>query len=295
MLNLESSVTSQLPPLNYMTWLTSYLFTIKLFTLSVVVEYGVVSWLMTIEAHRVRKFEAMKQMAAAMKLDNHAVKHAATDPAEEKVDKQGTIIVLEKSPEQVHEVYKLFDADLSGCINKHEIQLGFRKLGQYLSFDQVNRMFFRLGVEGESLQKADFHRLLMDLNDYLPGTPFTITYWERPPSIQVAWVAQWYPFPVFLVQGFPSKVAKKNGCSFGLLGYQGGHRLPLHIHRGFVHCVRCVVGCHGDVRACSPRPIPRRPFRVHNISLLCMTLMLYILNSTMLCHHRSFQDRGLPL
>ncbi|CAE7671473.1 Glutamate-gated chloride channel [Symbiodinium microadriaticum] len=222
MLNLESSVTSQLPPLNYMTWLTSFLFTIKLFSMTVVFEYGLVSWLMMIEGQRVRKFEAMKQMAIALKRDTEELQgHTAEEMVEwdeddddeeanlqvaqeteeshapaEKLKAQRSkstvspascrkAVVLSKGPEQIQEVWDMFDKDGSGCFDQHEIQLGFRKLGQYLSMDQVKRMFFRLGVESATLDGEAFQRMLLDLNLYLPGTPFTLSYWERPPSLQV--------------------------------------------------------------------------------------------------------------
>ena len=218
MLNLESSITSQLPPLNYMTWLTSFLFTLKLFSMTVVFEYGLVSWLMMIEGQRVRKFEAMKQMAIALKRDTEEQQgHAAEEMVEwdeedvnlqvareteeshvtaEKHKAQRSksslslgsrkqAVVLSKGPEQIQEVWDMFDKDGSGCFDQREIQLGFRKLGQYLSMDQVKRMFFRLGVESETLDGEAFQRMLLDLNLYLPGTPFTLTYWERPPSLQV--------------------------------------------------------------------------------------------------------------
>ena len=48
MLNLSNSVTSQLPPLNYLTWLTSFVFLMTLFSLSVVFEYGMVAFLMQV-------------------------------------------------------------------------------------------------------------------------------------------------------------------------------------------------------------------------------------------------------
>ena len=67
MLNLQNSVTTMLPPLNYLTWLTSFLFLMTMFSLSVVFEYGLVSFLMHVEAARDRQFEAFKTVASAMK------------------------------------------------------------------------------------------------------------------------------------------------------------------------------------------------------------------------------------
>ena len=154
--------------------------------MSVVFEYGLVSWLMMVEHHRVRKFEAMKQMAASLQKDKEfldAVQKQSDIGLQ--VDGENTASeLLKKGPEQVQEVYKMFDSDQSGCMSKKEIQVGFRKLGQYLSMDQVNRMFFRLGVQEGTLQAHDFTRLLLNLAEYMPGTPFTISYWERPPSLQ---------------------------------------------------------------------------------------------------------------
>eukprot|EP00439_Symbiodinium_sp_Y106_P076978 s2129_g16.t1 len=51
------------PELNYLTWLTSFLFVMKLFGLSCVFEYGLVWLLLQVEGERDRQFEALTQMS----------------------------------------------------------------------------------------------------------------------------------------------------------------------------------------------------------------------------------------
>jgi len=67
MLNLENNVISNLPPLNYMTWLTSYLLYMKFFCRSAVFEYGLISYLLQVETAQERKFLAFKHLAATVR------------------------------------------------------------------------------------------------------------------------------------------------------------------------------------------------------------------------------------
>lgn len=66
-LALRNNVISNLPPLNYMTWLTSYLLLMKFFCVSAVLEYGLVSYLLQVEVGQERKFQAFKHLAAVVK------------------------------------------------------------------------------------------------------------------------------------------------------------------------------------------------------------------------------------
>lgn len=58
-LNLSNSVNSRLPPLNYETWLTSFLFICTMFSLCAVFEYGFVAFLMSKETAGDAKFKAV--------------------------------------------------------------------------------------------------------------------------------------------------------------------------------------------------------------------------------------------
>eukprot|EP00931_Biecheleriopsis_adriatica_P091669 TRINITY_DN65555_c0_g1_i1.p1 TRINITY_DN65555_c0_g1~~TRINITY_DN65555_c0_g1_i1.p1 ORF type:complete len:566 (+),score=87.91 TRINITY_DN65555_c0_g1_i1:34-1698(+) len=67
MINLSNSVNQSLPPLNYDTWLTSFLFTMQMFCVMAVFEFGLVSYLLHKEKHAAMRFEAFKHIAEAVK------------------------------------------------------------------------------------------------------------------------------------------------------------------------------------------------------------------------------------
>ncbi|CAE7479887.1 GluClalpha [Symbiodinium natans] len=224
MLNLQNSVTTMLPPLNYLTWLTSFLFLMTMFSLSVVFEYGLVSFLMHVEAARDRQFEAFKTVASAMKkkaddedaavqeheFHNHEpCKTPLVFPSRDKSEAlRGTaggrpaeatelrsrrsqafadtdLDPAQKLAKQIAQVYAMFDRDHSGDLGLREVQLGFRKLGQYFSMDQVREIFHRLDVHEDMLVAKDFQRLLLNVHAYMPGKAWTISFWELQPSLQV--------------------------------------------------------------------------------------------------------------
>ncbi|CAK8985150.1 unnamed protein product [Durusdinium trenchii] len=235
MLNLENNVISNLPPLNYLTWITSYLLLMKFFCVSAVFEYGLVSFLIQLETARERQFEAFRHLATTVK------KKAAEDeasiscerprppswtspkvypsagsagstsarkllqvapgvaqkekedkePAEEKEKKEDDTEELNLQ-KKFNKVYRLFDADDSGELSWREVQMGFRKLGQYWSKDQVQELFFSLGIVGhQRMTQADFKRFMMDIQKFLPGKAMNISFFERPPSYQVDVVFRW--------------------------------------------------------------------------------------------------------
>ncbi|CAE7547864.1 Glra2 [Symbiodinium sp. CCMP2592] len=180
MLNLQNNVTNQLPALSYLTWLTSFLVSMTLFTMSTVFEYGVVSVLMQVEARKIRKFEAFKRLTA---------------DAHKRAEEQEVSISMEdiqKTDAAVAYVYKLFDSDGESGLTLKEVQSGFKALGQHFSLDQVKETFVKLGVEGHRMKKEDFHRMLKDIDDYMPGkNAFKLTFWEREPADQVDIVFRW--------------------------------------------------------------------------------------------------------
>ncbi|CAJ1358537.1 unnamed protein product [Effrenium voratum] len=232
MLNLETNVTSTLPPLNYLTWLTSYLLLMKLFSISVVFEYALVAFLMQLEAARERQFEACKHIAAALKKKRVDEEACIAQEIVQLAERSPQITVTRKEPRAAwsnpgtrgrdaqardpaahatgddflnisahgREASKLsrldparnfaklekhFDLDKSGDLGWKEVQRGFRRLGQYWSKDQVQELFYRLGIQGQTLPSADFQKLMMDIDQFMPGKAMSITFSEHPPSLQV--------------------------------------------------------------------------------------------------------------
>jgi len=233
MLNLENNVISNLPPLNYMTWLTSYLLLMKFFCVSAVLEYGLVSYLLQVEVGQERKFQAFKHLAAvvkkkeAEKLDLakesmkkpdeipyplespqiHASKGVLITPvAPPKSPQTSGAWVMDESKvpfddvpfgkeevegahaflqREFEDAYRVFDRNDNGQLSKREVQLGFRRLGQYWSKDQVQELFYALGISGGTMTREDFKRFMHDVDKYLPGKAMYISFFEHPPSYQV--------------------------------------------------------------------------------------------------------------
>jgi len=207
-LNLETGVTSRLPPLNYLTWLTSFLLWSKTLSLMCVFEYGLVSFLLQMEQSRDRKFEAFKHLAGIIKKKQGEEAAELTTGVRRGSMKAfgkffaGAAEVAPEEPESstskyldptlcVDMVFRMFDMDKSGDISAPEIQRGFRKLGQYFSTDQVAEIFSSLGVDEGTLQKDKFQKLMLNLAQHMPGKAMNISFWERPPSMQVDIVFRW--------------------------------------------------------------------------------------------------------
>lgn len=223
MLNLENNVISNLPPLNYMTWLTSYLLYMKFFCLSAVFEYGLISYLLQVETAQERKFLAFKHLAATVRKKEQEKEAAAKasmmsedipqivpfaspqikpsrggptvtqvvdglPPVEfdgvtvTKEDAGGAYDFLQK---EFSQAYRVFDRNNNDQLCCREVQLGFRRLGQYWSKDQVQELFYALGISGRKMTSADFKRFMTDVDKYLPGKAMHVSFFEQPPSFQV--------------------------------------------------------------------------------------------------------------
>lgn len=226
MLNLENSVTSRLPELNYLTWLTSFLFVMKLFGLSCVFEYGLVWLLLQVEAERDRQFEALTQMSTIINKRSADQEGAIAEPEFHNTDPLAVSVsasrhrknqvVVPTPPKSepsmlipadgqvplpdMTAVFKIFDSDGDSDLSLTEVQKGLRQLGQYLSKGQVQEMFLRLGAEGNNIQQPHFRKFLLDVKKYLPGKAWKISYTEKPPSLQVDLAFRYlYLFGVLLV------------------------------------------------------------------------------------------------
>eukprot|EP00439_Symbiodinium_sp_Y106_P059905 s513_g8.t2 len=218
-------VTNQLPALSYLTWLTSFLVSMTLFTMSTVFEYGVVSVLMQVEARKIRKFEAFKRLTADA--------HRRAEEQEVSISMED----IQKTDAAVAYVYKLFDSDWAVVIFKlnlaansfpergsapvmtllnKRVQLVYKRLASpvlrgwrirphserssiwlqsawaALLPRPSQRDLRQAGCGRASNEKKDFHRMLKDIDDYMPGkNAFKLTFWEREPADQVDIVFRW--------------------------------------------------------------------------------------------------------
>eukprot|EP00439_Symbiodinium_sp_Y106_P058342 s513_g8.t1 len=230
-------VTNQLPALSYLTWLTSFLVSMTLFTMSTVFEYGVVSVLMQVEARKIRKFEAFKRLTADA--------HRRAEEQEVSISMED----IQKTDAAVAYVYKLFDSDWAVVIFKlnlaansfpergsapvmtllnKRVQLVYKRLASpvlrgwrirphserssiwlqsawaALLPRPSQRDLRQAGCGRASNEKKDFHRMLKDIDDYMPGkNAFKLTFWEREPADQVDIVFRW----VFIIGIWPQRCA----------------------------------------------------------------------------------------
>ena len=105
------------------------------------------------------------------------------------------------------EAWTVFDLDCSGHVDQREVQLGFRRFGQYLSKGQVMFIFTELGIRNNSMTMQDFRTFLMDVEKYSPPKPIHISFWEQPPSLQVDKAFRWGYLIAMLL----------GGCGFGVV------------------------------------------------------------------------------
>eukprot|EP00434_Breviolum_minutum_P041336 symbB.v1.2.036773.t1/scaffold5270.1/size29095/2 len=99
-----------------------------------------------------------------------------------------SMMMLEKS---FAEAWRFFDLDNSGKLDQREVQVGFRRLGQYWSHRQVSAIFTELGIgDRDTMNKQDFKTFFMDVENYLPPK-LQCSFWEQPPSLQVDKAFRW--------------------------------------------------------------------------------------------------------
>lgn len=105
------------------------------------------------------------------------------------------------------EAWTVFDLDNSGHLDQHEVQVGFRRFGQYWSLGQVMFIFRELGIRDDSMTKQDFRTFFMDVEKYSPPKPIHISFWEQPPSLKVDKAFRWCYLIAMLL----------GGCAFGVV------------------------------------------------------------------------------
>ena len=105
------------------------------------------------------------------------------------------------------EAWTVFDLDCSGHLDQREVQVGFRRFGQYLSKGQVMFIFTELGIRNNSMTMQEFRTFFMDVEKYSPPKPIHISFWEQPPSLQVDKAFRWGYFFAMLL----------GACAFGVV------------------------------------------------------------------------------
>ena len=105
------------------------------------------------------------------------------------------------------EAWTVFDLDNSGHLDQHEVQVGFRRFGQYWSKGQVMFIFTELGIRNDSMTKQNFRTFFMDVEKYSPPKPIHISFWEQPPSLKVDKAFRWCYLLAMLL----------GGCAFGVV------------------------------------------------------------------------------
>jgi len=99
-----------------------------------------------------------------------------------------SMMMLEKS---FAEAWRFFDLDNSGKLDQREVQMGFRRLGQYWSYRQVSTIFTELGIgDRDTMNMQDFKTFFMDVENYLPPK-LQCLFREQPPSLQVDKAFRW--------------------------------------------------------------------------------------------------------
>eukprot|EP00930_Biecheleria_cincta_P098566 TRINITY_DN90218_c0_g1_i1.p1 TRINITY_DN90218_c0_g1~~TRINITY_DN90218_c0_g1_i1.p1 ORF type:complete len:511 (-),score=80.42 TRINITY_DN90218_c0_g1_i1:84-1616(-) len=204
MLNLTNSVNASLPPLNYETWLTSFLFAITLFCLSTVFEYGIVAFLLAREAAGDSRFKAVKatvaherkQAKAAGENQNMVFQEI---PKETPIFK--TVPMNQCPPAQVSagagtkvpqvkfciptEVQRIFNPADSATISAKQLRQAFRRLNKRFSLKQVEEIMTDMGVEGSDMTREELLLLLSDLDHHMPTEVLSTSFCDRPLSEQV--------------------------------------------------------------------------------------------------------------
>jgi hypothetical protein len=215
MLNHIRGVQSQLPRVSEMTWLSSFLLMSLIYNIIAVLEFGLVSYLLSKEDRRAERLRVLRVLSASLgkAYDAQRTQHLAPknlQPADEVPTATATttatveveleegqppVNVCRTSSElnlanllpmqrrMVHDAMKLFD-DGDGIVHPAEMRRGLRLFNIYYTAEQVTEIFAMMGVEdGQGMHTSKFLKYLSSMRE--PSATLQKGFLDQPPSMQL--------------------------------------------------------------------------------------------------------------
>ncbi|CAK0861777.1 unnamed protein product [Prorocentrum cordatum] len=206
MLNHIRGVQSQLPRISEMTWLSAFLLVSLIYNVAAVLEYGLVSSLLSKEDARAERLRVLRALSAHLgeayerQLTQRSTFPPLADEEEEAVDLEveegdprrkvckslSGLHVSSLLPTQqrtVHAAMRLFD-DGDGIVSRVEMRRGLRHFNIYYTAEQVTEIFATMGVEdGQGMPMSTFLKYLKSMTE--PSPTLQKGFLDKPPSMQL--------------------------------------------------------------------------------------------------------------
>jgi hypothetical protein len=201
MLNHIRGVQSQLPRVSEMTWLSAFLLLSLIFNVVAVLEYGLVSYLLSREEGRAERLRVLRVLSshlgrAYQQQRSRTLQLADEEGVEVELEEGQPPVKVSRSlsglnlsnllPMQqrmVHDAMKLFD-DGDGIVHEVEMRRGLRQFNIYYTAEQVTEIFAMMGVmEGEGMRTSKFLKYLSDMRE--PSATLQKGFMDQPPSMQL--------------------------------------------------------------------------------------------------------------
>lgn len=205
--NLLNYIDSQLPRIRY-SWLSIFLTTSLVFSVSAVVEYGIVWMLLTTEDCRKEHAGTVQDLAQRL-----VASRPVRESREEDCTALGVTVMVDeaKVPSLTHRngasqvdsvssqerrtqclrpsqeavfnaTYKIFDPGERGSVTAEKMRIGLRRLNLYYTPEQIAEIFEMMGVdEGDGMSKHQFVDCMAIMP--VPAAASDRGFFDQPPSL----------------------------------------------------------------------------------------------------------------
>jgi len=198
-LNLIRGVQSQLPRVSEMTWLTAFLLMSLIYNVAAVLEFGLLSYLLSREEGRAERMKVLLALSAnlgdAYEAQRKETPRSTPPLADEEEGVKDERVVcrslsglhcrnlLPAQQRMVNSAMKLFD-DGDGLVSRAEMRRGLRHFNIYYTAEQVTEIFATMGVgDGEGMPIPKFLKYLKSMRE--PSATLQKGFLDQPPSMQL--------------------------------------------------------------------------------------------------------------
>jgi len=210
MLNHITGIQRQLPRISDLTWLSIFLLVSLVYNITAVLEYGVVSWLLSVEETRAARLRTLRVLStqlgeayvtqtisrqASRRLsqqssrspndlqdDDEDVDRAELGRSGSSLSALDVSMLLPEQQRMVHDSLKLFDPRSDGFVSAKGLRSGLRSFNIYYTAEQVSEIFRKMGVdEHDSMPRDQFIKYLKSMPE--PSPTMHGEFVDQPPSL----------------------------------------------------------------------------------------------------------------
>jgi hypothetical protein len=214
MLNHITGIQQQLPRISDLTWLSLFLLVSLVFNVIAVLEYGLVSWLLSVEDRRAERLRTLRVLSTHLgeayvtqQLTRKSTRMLTTasdaslpGPQDDGDDSEqcraelgrafssdsiiDVSVLLPVQRAMVEDSLKVFDPQLTGFVTAKNMRSGLRQFNIYYSAEQISEIFRKMGQkEHESMPRDKFIKYLKSMPE--PSPTMQRDFWGQSPSLIV--------------------------------------------------------------------------------------------------------------